>query len=644
MNFSLHYSLLLLTPILLLAGWKKEIIHQLPLGRANINGVVANDFDRDGKIDVMASFNGGVTLFDGKDWEIKKVVTQFKEVYSGKRKMGNSCIHACLMDVDGDGDMDFIGSNQLVFWLECPDQPFTQKWKFRIVDEEILGIHCVTTGDINQDGKTDLIANSGKGENTPFPHSIVWLESPSKGKTNQPWTRHLIADQDAPGGSHYLGVGDVNGDGLPDVACGAKGGEQFPNGEWFAWWEQVKEGKSPWKKHLLSNTQPGASNILTADLDGDKQGDYLASRGHTKGILWFKGPKFNKPIEIDPVIENPHSLALADLDGDGDLDGVTCGSQLTGQVVWYENDGKAKFTKHLIGKNQSSYDLRTIDMDGDQDLDILIAGHFSSNIVWYKNPTRTKIKSFPGKVTDWKGFPCHEFKIANALCRVVIPKKTALGKPWIIRARFWGHQPQTDLALLEKGWHLAYCDVGNLFGAPKAVKRWDKFYQIMVQEYGLAKKVALEGMSRGGLIIYNWAKKNPQKTLCIYADAPVCDFKSWPGGKGRGQGSLSAWKTCLQAYEIEEDEALPFKGIPIFGLENLVKAKVPLLHVVGQADRVVPVEENTDILEKKIHALGGEIKVIRKEGVDHHPHSLTDPEPIVSFILEAWDSFQLKKL
>ena len=98
----------------------------------------------------------------------------------------------------------------------------------------------------------------------------------------------------------------------------------------------------------------------------------------------------------------------------------------------------------------------------------------------------------------------------------------------------------------------------------------------------------------------------------------------------------------MQAYGINEEEALQFKGIPIHGLENLVKSKVPLLHVVGQADRVVPVEENTDIIEGKILGGGGEIMVIRKEGVGHHPHSLKDPEPIVLFITSAWDSYFLQ--
>ena len=61
---------------------------------------------------------------------------------------------------------------------------------------------------------------------------------------------------------------------------------------------------------------------------------------------------------------------------------------------------------------------------------------------------------------------------------------------------------------------------------------------------------------------------------------------------------------------------------------------IPLLHVVGDADKVVPVSENTAIVEKRYKALGGQIQVIHKKGVGHHPHSLKDPKPIVDFILK----------
>lgn len=242
--------------------------------------------------------------------------------------------------------------------------------------------------------------------------------------------------------------------------------------------------------------------------------------------------------------------------------------------------------------------------------------------------------SFPGTKGIWHGFERNDFAVDGRNVIVVVPKDAAPGKPWIWRARFWGHEPQTDLALLNKGFHLVYMDVADLYGCPKAVAHWNVFYQYLTGEHGFSKKAVLEGMSRGGLIIYRWAAANPEKVACIYADAPVCDFKSWPGGKGRGKGSASDWQKCLKAYGLTEEEALAYSGNPIDNLAPLAKAGVPLLHVCGDADDVVPMEENTNIVVDRYQKLGGSITVITKPGVGHHPHSLTDPAPIVAFILK----------
>jgi len=241
---------------------------------------------------------------------------------------------------------------------------------------------------------------------------------------------------------------------------------------------------------------------------------------------------------------------------------------------------------------------------------------------------------FPGEQSDWHGYRQHTFPVDSRTCYVVVPQTPAAGKPWIWRARFWGHEPQTDLALLDKGFHVVYCDVAGLFGNPQAVKHWDAFYAFLTEQHGFARKPALEGMSRGGLIIYNWAAKNPDKVACIYADAPVCDIRSWPGGKGKGNGNPPEWEACLKAYGITEEEAATFTGNPIDHLEPIAKARIPLLHVCGAADTDVPVAENTAILAERYRALGGSIALIIKEGCAHHPHSLEDPKPIVDFILK----------
>lgn len=239
----------------------------------------------------------------------------------------------------------------------------------------------------------------------------------------------------------------------------------------------------------------------------------------------------------------------------------------------------------------------------------------------------------PVQRSTWNGFERLDFEVDGRKCLLVLPHRAAPGNPWIWRTEFFGHEPQADLALLAKGFHAAYIDVQNMYGAPVAMRHMDAFYAHLTSKHGLAAKVVLEGFSRGGLFAFNWAARNPQKVACIYADAPVCDFKSWPGGKGRGKGSPADWERLKEVYGLSEDEAMRYALNPVDNLRPLAEAKIPLLHVCGEADTVVPIEENTRLVEKRYRQFAGQITVISKPGCEHHPHSLKDPAPIVDFIL-----------
>ena len=245
-----------------------------------------------------------------------------------------------------------------------------------------------------------------------------------------------------------------------------------------------------------------------------------------------------------------------------------------------------------------------------------------------------KIKPLETIPNNWHGFALLDSTLNGVPFKVVFPKTPNKNRDWIWRARFWGHEPQTDIALLEQGFHLVYIEVGGLFGNEKAIRIWDDFYDYAIQKYQLNKKVVLEGMSRGGLIIFNWGNRNTDKVACIYSDAPLCDFKSWPGGLGTGKGSKPDWNICLEQYGFTEQIALNFNGNPIDHMAYIAKYKVPILNVVGDADQVVPVSENTALLEKRLNLLGWKMEIIHKPGVGHHPHSLKDPKPIVDFILK----------
>lgn len=241
----------------------------------------------------------------------------------------------------------------------------------------------------------------------------------------------------------------------------------------------------------------------------------------------------------------------------------------------------------------------------------------------------------PHRVFNFHGYKGFEYKDNGVTYYIVEPHRMAVGNPWIWRARFWGHEPQVDIELLESGFYLTYCDVTDLFGSSKAVARWDRFYDLAV-DAGLNKKTVLEGMSRGGLIVYNWAAQNPKKVACIYADAPVMDIKSWPFDWGEFRDTDGRLKRLMASYEFADTvEAYAWRKNPIDHARQMAKAKVPMLHVVGDADEVVPVSENTTIFEERLAQYGYELTVIHKPGVGHHPHSLNNPEPIVSFILKA---------
>ena len=76
---------------------------------------------------------------------------------------------------------------------------------------------------------------------------------------------------------------------------------------------------------------------------------------------------------------------------------------------------------------------------------------------------------------DWHGFEKREFTVDGVAGYVVLPRVAAPGKPWLWRARFPEFNSQAAEGLLAKGYHVAYFDLPNIFGSPKAVESWDHF-------------------------------------------------------------------------------------------------------------------------------------------------------------------------
>lgn len=240
------------------------------------------------------------------------------------------------------------------------------------------------------------------------------------------------------------------------------------------------------------------------------------------------------------------------------------------------------------------------------------------------------------KTVNWKGFEKVQFRFQGRDAFCIKPARALPGNPWVWRAHFPDWHTEMDSILVARGFHVAYVNTNNLFGLPQAMQIWDAFYDHLVHERKLAPKVALEGVSRGGLYVYGWAKRNPGKVSCIYAEAPVCNPNSWPGGKGAGKGAPEEWAKWLQLAGQTEATAAGYEDIPLKDLAGLAAFKVPVLHVIGLRDSIVPPEENTFPLVKEYTRLGGPATVFPMtrgpQNLQGHHFYIEHPERLADFI------------
>jgi len=246
---------------------------------------------------------------------------------------------------------------------------------------------------------------------------------------------------------------------------------------------------------------------------------------------------------------------------------------------------------------------------------------------------------FPGATVDqWHGHARWRFQFEGAEAWVVVPETPLPGNPWSWCLMFPDAFTERCAApaLVARGFHHAFLDVGNSFGSPAAVAKLARFHDELVRR-GLSPRPALIGISRGSLYAHRFASDHPDKVSVIYGDAGVCDIRSWPGGAAagrKGKGSPGDWAEVKKLYGFADDAAaLAWTGNPVDTLAPLAKAGVALIHVVGDADEVVPPEENGLVVAERYRALGGTVELIHKPGIGHHPHGLDDPAPVVEFVI-----------
>lgn len=223
--------------------------------------------------------------------------------------------------------------------------------------------------------------------------------------------------------------------------------------------------------------------------------------------------------------------------------------------------------------------------------------------------------------------PGESFKLDGHDAFLILPPNVDANIPWIWYAPTLGGLPaKSEVWMFEqflaKGIAIAGIDVGESFGSPAGRATYTAFYNYLVKKRRFRKKPCLLARSRGGLMLYSWAVEHPQSVGGVVGIYPVSNIKSYPG-IARAAGSYG-----LNAQQLEEELS---KHNPIDRLKPLAEARVPIFHIHGDNDKVVPLDANSAELAKRYKALGGpvEIEVIKGQGHNmwegwFHSQRLTD--------------------
>lgn len=234
-----------------------------------------------------------------------------------------------------------------------------------------------------------------------------------------------------------------------------------------------------------------------------------------------------------------------------------------------------------------------------------------------------------------KPLPKETFEVAGRPAVLYTPPSPAAGKPWVWYAPtlkggmgLAGRKVYFD-AFMNAGIALAGYDLGEVRGAPGSTAKFSEFYQAMVRR-GWSSKPILLGQSRGGLMMLAWATANPDKPAAFVGIYPVLNLTSWPMKNSKD--------ATLADFGMSEAEIVARLSElnPVDRLGGMLKAKVPVFVVHGDADETVPYTENTAILKERYEEGGGsiEVRVIPGEGHKVSPSFFECPE-LVAFVLKV---------
>ena len=375
--------------------WKRHTIDSSDrlTGKRGADGVRLLDVNGDDLLDITTGWEEGGAVVTYLNPGPERVRQRWPAVTVGSVK---GVEDAVSVDLDRDGAIDVVScaegkiNNVFVHWAPKKSSEYlhTEAWRSEAFPASAGRRWMFAMPmDMNRDGRLDLVIGS-KNNNA----MIGWLENPVNSRDAAAWKLHSLAKA-----SWIMSIQsvDLNADNFPDILYSDRFGKQAG----IYWLRNPGNSSAEWKSELIGGKGKQVMFLTSGKLSEEDSTPTIICATLTGELLCCKAGSTGKWEEtILPLpfgLKAGKGVAIADVNGDRRPDIVTTAEAQREQddmtaVAWKEN-GINGWVDHAISDQRGrKFDrLEMIDLDGDGDLDLITCEEVHDlGVFWYENPTR----------------------------------------------------------------------------------------------------------------------------------------------------------------------------------------------------------------------------------------------------------------